>query len=219
MVVFRKSFNFYLHLPIAYYSRDTVLDSPFMLDFLYDRSEADHYSNFPLIYSFDQYYSHVECVMRGFLVREALFELVDSWHYIQTQDKINANKLCTQLIRMKPYFSGLTDLLYGKKDSFLHNVPLETLHQFFEQYSFDEFVNLIKPYCEIVDANHFTEKKFSLISYVFSNEYLINRSIKANCIYLEDLLENATLCESILERLNKPELAYILNYFLHFINK
>lgn len=49
-----------------------------------------------------------------------------------------------------------------------------------------------------------------------TNEYLINRSIKANCIYLEDLLENVTLCERILERLNKPELAYILNYFFIF---
>lgn len=219
MVLFRKSFNFYLQLPIAYYSRDTVVDSPFMLDFLYDQSCDEHFSKFPLVYSFDQYYLHIESVMRGFLVSESLYEILDNWHYIQTQDRTYSNKLCSQLIRMKPYFTKLNDLLYGKKDSFLHNVPIETLHQFFEHYSFEEFVNLIKPYCEIVDTPYFTSKRFSLISEVFSNDYLIQRSIKANCIYLEDLLENVTLCESIVERLNKPELTYTLNYLLHFVNK
>lgn len=219
MVVIRKNFNFCLHIPISYYSKAKVEDQPFLFEYLYKPDSERYYRNLKYVYSLDQYYYEVESVIRGILVKEPLLDSVESWRYIRITSTKNSNQLCNKLLSLNSFSSSFNDLLYGKKDIFLNNVPVDCLHQYFYGVSMDNFIEEISPYCEIVDEEYFRSKRLSLIGEVYSDRYIVDRFQREDCFYLEDVFFNRKIFDSILQRLKKTEVSYTLTYFIYLLNK
>lgn len=217
-MLLKRAYGYRLHIPPIYSQRKVVKPESCLYNFLYSPGERYHYKRIQLNLASYDYYAHTELVMRGFLTKEILFESTDSWSYIHVSNP-KSDKLCLLLRKLNPKITAILSILYGKRDDFLELVPVEALNQFFPQYEFETFINLLNPCCEIIKVANDNSDSCSLVSNVFHNDYYLRRFISNACFYLEDVVENYEKVKTFLFRVPKPELSQMLTFICKYLIK
>lgn len=214
MFVIKKNFGFCLSIPSCFFEKRIIeTDSP-LYEMIYNKESLIYFKKFRLITNLNQYYSYPELVMRGFLIREEILMGCSEWHYIDALNMIS-NTLCTKLINLNPGLPNFKELLFGKKDHFLHNVPVECLAQFYPHLTAEKLIVELSPNCSLIPAENFLKKSNTLVSNIYSPN-IAKKLLKENCFYLEDIYHHNHLFKSLVPQLKKKELTTTLKHFSEY---